>query len=49
MTVIIVQDKNEVIAKLCDLIQTVSKESIELHGFFSIGFSGTRYSKFTVS
>lgn len=43
MPVIIAQDKDEVISKLSDLIEKVSNESIEQNGFFSIGFSGTKY------
>lgn len=40
MPVIIVEDKEKVILKLCELIQTAAKESIALNGVFSIGFSG---------
>lgn len=44
MTVIIAEDKDDVISKLCDFIQTKAKESIDRNGVFSIGFSGKNYS-----
>lgn len=40
MPVIIAKDKEEVIIKLCELIQKTAKESIELNGTFTIGLSG---------
>lgn len=45
MPVIIAKDKDEVISKLCELIERVSKESIELNGLFSIGLSGKTFLK----
>lgn len=43
MSVIVVPDKDAVITKLCDLIQTAAKESIDRNGCFSIGLSGNYF------
>lgn len=43
MTVIITQNKDEVITKLCEFIETAAKESIDKNGVFSIGFSGIKF------
>ncbi|KAJ8926154.1 hypothetical protein NQ314_021497 [Rhamnusium bicolor] len=40
MTVIVVENKDEVISKLCELIETTAKHSIENNGIFNIGVSG---------
>lgn len=38
--IIFAKDKNEVIQKLCDLIETAAKESIDKNGVFYVGLSG---------
>lgn len=40
MTVIIAENKEGVIDKLCELIESTAKDSIENHGQFYVGFSG---------
>ncbi|CAG9816408.1 unnamed protein product [Phaedon cochleariae] len=40
MTVIVVESKDDVISKLCEIIETTAIESIQNKGLFLIGFSG---------
>ncbi|XP_074035027.1 6-phosphogluconolactonase [Leptinotarsa decemlineata] len=46
MSIIVVENKDEVISKLCELIEEVAEKSIQTNGIFSVGVSGGSLAEF---